>query len=578
MFRSLAVSLSICIALILGTQASGQQFADTIVYGDIITMEPGFPRVEAMAIKGDTIVALGTRDAVRKLAGDETQTVVVPAEQCVIPGLIEGHGHFLGLGASLMMLRLAEAATWDDIVNQVEEAAKVTPPGEWILGRGWHQSKWKDTPQPNVEGYPYGTELDRVAPNNPVLLTHASGHMSLANGYAMQLAGVDEQTQPPDGGEILHAPDGKPIGIFRETSQALISRALARDEAQKTSQQRLDSQLRAIQLAGAECLKNGITSFQDAGTSVQDIRLLRSLAEQGKLPVRLWIMVRDSNDVLQQALPKIKAIGAGDEYFSCRAIKHSIDGALGPHGAWLLAPYNDLASSSGLNTTPLEVIERSAELAIQNDFQLCVHAIGDRANRETLDIFETALGQVPNGNIRRWRVEHAQHLSVDDIPRFASLGVIASMQGVHCTSDAIFVLQRLGNLRAREGAYVWRSLIDSGAIVSNGTDAPVENVNPFPSLAASMFRTLSDGETFFPEQCMTREEALQSYTIHAAYAAFEESRKGSLVAGKLADFVVLDRDILTCEPAEVATTKVLKTFLGGKLVYEQTPEDAMSND
>ncbi len=542
--------------------------ADRIVQGGtILTMDPSRPEVEAVAMARGRIIATGSLREIASVVGPETEVLQLEPHQMALPGLIEGHGHFLGLGESLMMLRLSDAETWEEIVERVAQAAAITPPGQWIVGRGWHQSKWKEPPQPNVEGYPTAKRLDEVAPNHPVLLTHASGHMSMANGYAMRLAGVTEQTQPPEGGEILHDASGKPIGVFRETAQALIGQAQARDDQRLTPEQRVQRLRQAVELAGRECLQHGITSFQDAGTPVSQLRWLRRQALAGELPVRLWLMVRDDLDAVEKELPGLKSIGLGNDFFTVRAIKLSIDGALGPHGAWLLEPYQDLPTSMGLNTIPIEAVERAAGLALKYDYQLCVHAIGDRANRVTLDIFERALSSQPGPVSRRWRIEHAQHLSPSDIPRFGQLGVIAAMQGIHCTSDAVFVIQRLGNLRAKTGAYMWRSLLDGGAVVTNGTDAPVEEINPFLSLQATITRRLADGTQFFPEQAMTREEALRSYTIDCAYAAFEESSKGSLTPGKLADMIIIDRNLLNCPAETIGQTQVLKTILGGQVVY-----------
>lgn len=550
------------------------QLADVVIRGGkVLTMDLSQPEAEAIALKGERILAVGTSEAIDALVGTETKVIELKGDQTVIPGLIEGHGHFLGLGQSLMMLNLAQAKTWDEVVAQVEVAARVTPPGQWIIGRGWHQSKWEKAPEPSVEGYPTAEALSRVAPNHPVLLTHASGHMSIANDYAMRLGDVTPETAAPDGGEILKLPGGEPTGVLRERAQDLVSRALARDVAKQSVEQRDAEFARAIELAGAECLRYGITSFQDAGTPVDSIRILRRYAAAGKLPLRLWVMVRDDLERIRQQASSLKMVGYGNQFLSVSAVKLSIDGALGPHGAWLLAPYADLPTSVGLNTIPLETVQAAAEFCATRDFQLCVHAIGDRANRETLDVFEAALKKYPTGQPRRWRIEHAQHLHPDDIGRFGKLGVIAAMQAVHCTSDAIFVPQRLGQLRSEQGAYVWRSLIDSGAVVTNGTDAPVEEVNPFPSLYASITRKLPNGQTFFPEQSMTRLEALRSYTIDCAYAAFEENQKGSLVSGKLADLAILDRNLLTCEAEAILNTKVLFTVLGGKVVYSAEKTD-----
>lgn len=541
--------------------------ADVIITGGkVATMDAARPKAEAVAIRGQRILQVGSNESIRKLAGTNTQVIKVDGA-FVMPGFIEGHAHFYGIGQSKMMLDLSTAKTWDDIVQQVAEAAKTTPAGEWIEGRGWHQSKWQKKPEPNVGGYPTDKQLSEISKSHPVLLAHASGHMVFANAYAMREAGVNADTKAPEGGEILHDASGKPIGVFRETAASLFSPVMARAKAKRTEQEAYDYSLRAIRLAGEECLKNGITSFQDAGSSFATIDIIKQAADDDRLPVRLWVMVRDSNQRLQALLPRYKMVGYADDFLTVRAVKRSIDGALGPHGAWLLAPYSDLPSSIGLNTATIESVTKTAEIAIKNDFQVCVHAIGDRANREVLNIYEGLFKKSSSVVPRRWRIEHVQHLDPADIPRFSELGVIASMQGVHCTSDAVFVPKRLGMKRSKDGAYVWKSLIDSGAIVTNGSDAPVEKVDPIASFYASVTRKLADGVTFFPEQCMTREQALRSYTIDCAYAAFEETQKGSLVAGKLADITILSNDLLTCAEDDIKKTKVLYTIVGGKVKY-----------
>lgn len=548
------------------------QSADLVlVNGNFATMDLARPQAQAVAISGNSILAVGTNESIGRYQGDQTQVIDLGG-RFAMPGLIEGHGHFVGLGQSLMMLDLSEVESWEEVVEMVAEATQVTPPGQWILGRGWHQSKWKQPPADHVDGYPTHDAISQLTPNHPVLLTHSSGHMNFANEYAMRLAGVDQNTRAPRGGEILTNPQGQPIGVFRSMAQGLVTAALASDQRKKTRVERTAELQQAIQLASAKCLEYGITSFQDAGTTFEIVDLFRELAIAGKLPVRLYVMIREENDRLEARLKNYKIIGLGNEHLTVRALKRSIDGALGPHGAWLLAPYEDLPTTRGLNTAPVESVIRMAELAIEHDFQMCVHAIGDRANREVLDIYESMFEQHPSNVPRRWRIEHAQHLDQADIPRFGQLGVIASMQGIHCTSDAVYVLQRLGRRRSQLGAYVWRSLIDSGAIVTNGTDAPVERINPFESMYASVTRKINDEIDFFPEQSMTREEALRSYTIDCAYAAFEETRKGSLVPGKLADIVVLDTDLLKCTDQELRQTQVLMTIVGGKVVYRQADQ------
>ncbi len=567
--KTLAV-LFACIASALpSAPACGQQQSADLVLvgGNIYTVDQSRPHAEAIAVNAGRIVAVGSDKAISAYITPETQVIDLKGK-FAMPGFIEGHAHFMGLGESMMMLNLHKAKTWNEIVLQVENATRTTPPGEWIIGRGWHQSKWDHVPSPNVDGYPTNFEMNLATPDHPVLLTHASGHMSFANEYAMRLAGIDVDTVNPRGGEIVKDENGKPIGIFRETAQALIQKVKTRADSQRPQSEKQAYSQRAAELASMECLKKGITSFQDAGSTLATVRTLRQLADKGKLGVRLWVMIRDDNERLRGQLANFKMIGYADQFLTCRALKRSIDGALGAHGAWLLAPYQDLPTSSGLNTASIESVTETAKLGIKNDFQVCVHAIGDRANREVLDIYEKMFREFPSQFPRRWRIEHAQHLHPDDIPRFGKLGVIASMQGIHCTSDAIFVPQRLGMRRSEEGAYVWKSLIETGAIVTNGTDAPVEDVDPIASFYASVTRRLTDKFTFFPEQVLSREQAIRSYTIDNAYAAFEENIKGSLVPGKLADIVVLNNDLIQCDAEQIKNTRVEMTIIDGRIAFQ----------
>ena len=534
--------------------------------GKIVTMNPAAPTAQALAVRAGKITALGADSAAAQWTGPNTKVVDLHG-MLAIPGFIEGHGHFTGVGEFRMGLDLREARTWDDIVAQVARAVKQAKPGEWIVGRGWHQSKWTVPPNPNVEGFPLHVSLDKVSPNNPVILTHASGHAAFVNGKALDLAGVTPQTPNPSGGEILKDAKGAPTGLLRERAQGVVSRAHADYEAKRTPADRLAETNKAIRLAIDESLSKGITTFEDAGSSFATVDILKKMAGAGELRMRIWMMLRTSNEQLAANLDRYKIIGAGGDLFTVRAIKRAIDGALGPRGAWLLAPYTDKPDSSGLNTDDPADIRRTAELAIQHGFQLCVHAIGDRANRETLNIFEDAFKAHPDKKDLRWRIEHAQHLNAADIPRFGQLGVIAAMQGIHCTSDAPYVLLRLGPQRAEEGAYVWQKLMKTGAIVGNGTDAPVEDVSPLASFYATVSRKLKDGTVFYPDQRMSRAEALKSYTVNNAYAAFEEKLKGTLEPGKLADITVLSRDIMTIPEDEIPATDVVYTIVGGKIAF-----------
>lgn len=560
--------LLVSLALLSALAAPAADTADLILRnGKIVTLEKTAPVVQALAVKGGRILAVGSNAIIDRYRGPATRVIDLRG-RLAIPGFIEGHGHFAGMGEFRMSLDLREAQQWEEIVGIVARAAARAKPGEWIVGRGWHQSKWRQPPSPQVEGYPVHESLSRVSPHNPVLLAHASGHAAFMNEAAIKAAGIEE-AKDPAGGHIVRDKTGRATGALQETAQGLAYRALESWKSARPAEEQRAELRRQLELAASECLANGITSFQDAGSPFELIDELKQMADEGRLPLRLWVMLRASNEELARKLPQYRLIGAGKNTLTVRAIKRAIDGALGSHGAWLLEPYSDLPSDalhpSGLNTADPADIAQTADLARRYGFQLCVHAIGDRANRETLDIFERA-----GAKGLRWRVEHAQHLHRDDIPRFGQLSVIASMQAIHCTSDAPYVLSRLGSKRAAEGAYVWKKLLRTGAVVTNGTDAPVESVSPLASFHAAVSRRLKDGSVFYPEQRMSREEALRAYTISNAYAAFEEDVKGSLRPGKLADITVLSRDILTIPEDDIPLASVLYTIVGGEVRYENS--------
>jgi predicted amidohydrolase YtcJ len=523
------------------------------------------PEAIWIAVRGGRIAALGAGPKdYNRYVGDGT-AIIDLGGALAIPGLIESHGHFTGLGSSKMVLDLTKARSWDDIVALVAAAAATAKPGEWILGRGWHQDKWDRVPEPNINGLPIHSALSQATPNNPVLLTHASGHSSLANAKAMELSKITRTTTDPAGGEIIRDAKGNAIGAFLETAQSLVRYQAGHD----TPEEAQARERKEIELASQECLVHGVTTFHDAGNSFSTVDLYKKMAEEGALPVRLYVMLSAGSKALAARGLSYRMIGAVDNHLTVRTIKRLIDGALGAHGAWLLETYADLPTSTGLNTESIEEMKATAKYAIENGFQLATHAIGDRGNRETLDIYEEAFKAHPEKTDLRWRIEHAQHLSLDDIPRFGKLGVIPSMQAIHCTSDAPWVIKRLGEKRAEEGAYVWRKLMAAGAVIPNGTDVPVEPIDPMSCFYAAVTRKLKDGTTFFPGQRMTREEALRSYTINGAYAGFEEGIKGSLTVGKLADITVLDHDILTCPDDDIPAARVLYTIIGGKVLYRR---------
>jgi len=564
------------IALLIGCGAPPDPADLVLLNGKIVTLEDEQPEVHALAARDGRIVALGDDGRLRSWIGPETRVIDLEGKLAV-PGFIESHGHFPGIGRSLMNLDLTGTRSWEEIVDLVASASAGVAPGEWILGWGWHQEKWDSPPPGPVEGYPTHHRLSRAVPDHPVMLKHASGnHMGILNARGLELAGIDRATPDPAGGKILRDAGGQATGVLREKAWKLALDRYAEYEAGMAAEAVEARARREIELADRECLAHGITTFHDAGSSLATVDRMRSVAEAGELGVRLWVMLKDEPDRLEARAADYRIRGAADDHFTVGAIKCSLDGALGSHGAWLLEPYHDLPDSRGLNTLPLEDLERMAAVAVEHGFQLAVHAIGDRANRETLDLYERVYRAHPDGRDLRWRVEHAQHLNPAEIPRFAELGVIAAMQGVHCTSDGPWVPERLGAKRCEEGAYVWRKLLESGAVISNGTDAPIEDVDPIANFHASVTRLTADGTAFYPEQRMTRDEALRSYTIHGAFAGFEEEIKGSLREGKLADLTVLSRDILTVAEYRIPDTEVLYTIVGGRVLYERRPPGGSS--
>ena len=569
MHRFRACALLLAGSLVLCSHASAASApADLIVVdASIATMVPGAPRVSALAVRGDRIVAMGTDDEIRALAGPATRVLDVDG-RLVTPGFIEGHGHFMSLGETLGLLDLRAAGSWDDIVAKVRAASATAKPGEWIRGAGWHQEKWSSLPAGAVDGVPTHETLTAAAPRNPVMLEHASGHGVVVNAAALTAAGIDDRSPDPAGGRIVRDGQGHATGWLVDNAMSLAQAALARDRESMSPEARRTERVAQVQRAGAEAIAKGVTTFHDAGTPFADIDLYRELAGQGELPLRLYVMVGgESNARMASQLARYRTIGYAGNFLTVRAIKSMADGALGSRSALLLEPYSDDPGNTGLRVDTLETIAGTGELALAHGYQLNTHAIGDRANRDILDLYARLWRGVEQPQALRWRIEHAQHLHPADVPRFGRMGVIAAMQGVHATSDGPWVPKRLGEPRAGERTYVWRALWDAGAVIANGTDTPVEDVDPLASYRATVTRRLADGSTFHPEQRLTREEALATYTRNNAYAAFEEGEKGTLEPGKLADFVVLSHDILQVPEQELAATKVLYTVLGGRIVH-----------
>jgi len=558
--RRLAAALGVAF---LATLGCGGPDADLVVLGGrIVTVDDGAPEAEALAARDGRLVAVGAEADVRRMIGPDTVVVELEEGMLAVPGLVDAHAHFLGVGHARMQLDLTVPETWGEGVAAVASEASRRSPGEWIRGRGWHQEKWREAPADAVGGMPVHDALSAAAPDNPVLLVHASGHAAIVNAAALELAGIDDDTPDPPGGEIVRDGRGRATGVLRETAEGLVAAVMDVDATP-------GSVRRAAALAGQACVEHGLTAMHDAGTTLAELEVLEAMAAAGELPVRLWVMLSEDDGTLARALPGAIVHRAGGGFLTVGGIKRYLDGALGAHGAWLLEPYEDMPRSTGLAVTSPEALAASGRLARAHGLQLCTHAIGDRANRVALDVYREVLAEAPAAADHRWRVEHAQHLRPDDVPRFAELGVVASMQPVHCTSDGPWVPSRLGGRRAAEGAYMWRSLLDSGAVIAAGTDAPVEPVDPLATFAAAVTRRMASGELFHPGQAMTRQEALRAMTLDAAWAAFEDDVAGSLEVGKYADLTVLSRDILQVPEEVLRDTAVVATIVAGRVAYRR---------
>ena len=542
------------------------QKADMIIHnGMIYTMNDLNPTAEAVAVSSGKIIALGKYTDLDPLITPRTKIINLRGAT-MTPGIIEGHGHFYGLGLAKMQLDLSKTESYQDLVDMVSNAVENSKPGEWILGRGWHQSKWSDDNSDFVKGFQTHERLSEISPNNPVWLKHASGHAGFANQKAMDIAGVNKETEFGFGGEIIKDLSRRPTGVFNERAQGLISEKVENNLSE-------DSDLRAIELAVRASLENGVTSFHDAGIGRRTIEVLREAINKDILKVRIYAMLtsRDTT-LLNEWYKKGPEIGTGGDLLTIRSIKINADGALGSRGAWLIDEYSDRPGHYGMPTQSMDYVYSVAKQGIKTGFQVNSHAIGDKANREILNEYEKVFNEHPELAIdHRWRIEHAQHVAPDDIPRFGRLKVIPSIQGIHMSSDRPWAINRLGQKRIEESAYVWRDLINHGAVLINGSDVPVEPIDPIASFYASTTRKTLKGLPDFgyePKQKMTRIEALKSYTINAAYGAFEDQIKGSIEIGKYADFTVFSQNLITIPEEKILETKVLYTIVNGVVEYQ----------
>ncbi len=546
--------------------------ADVVMQNaQVYRVNEGQPNAEAVAIKDGKIIFVGNNNDVKKFIGNKTELIDCKGK-FVMPGFIEGHGHIHGLGSSLINFNLMNVKNWDEIVALVADAVSKAKLGDWIIGRGWHQEKWNPIPTKNYLGYPYHETLDAISPNNPVMLSHASGHSVYVNAKALELANVTNSTKNPTGGEIVKDRNEVIVGVLSETAQGLIYDAYGDWVNKQTLAEQKNKWEESIKLAEEECLKKGVTSFQDAGSSFQQVAWMKELAQAKKLNIRHWLMVKEGNSSLRENATAFTNTNERNDFLTVQAVKVSLDGALGSYGAWLLDSYSDRQGWVGENTFNLDSLKAVADFCWENNLQLCVHAIGDKANREVINIYSEKIAKNKNKD-HRWRVEHAQHVNPTDIPRFKEWNVIAAMQGIHCTSDAPFVPKRLGDKRSEEGAYVWQSFIKAGVLVANGTDVPVEDVDPIANYYSTVTRKMKDGIAFYPEQKMTREQAIYSYTMANAIAAKEEKQKGSIEVGKYADLIMLSNNLITCTDEEIKNTKVLLTIVGGRTKYKNQSDE-----
>ncbi len=554
MIRALLVIFATaCIATTTAAQTPAP--AELIVTADrIYTVEPG-PHVHAVAISGGRFVYAGTREGAERFRGPNTRSMDFPGA-FIYPGLADAHAHLSGLGTALERVRLEDTRTYEEIVARVAERAAALPRGEWLLGRGWDQTRWP------VKDFPTADALSRAVPNHPVAITRVDGHALLANARAMELAGITAATSDPAGGRIVRDASGRPTGVFIDNAENLISRVVPRATPEQTR--------RRLLAAAAEVHRWGLTSVHDAGASRGTIDMIEAMAAQGDFDLRTYVMISADTADERHHFRRGPVNGAHGNRVWIRSVKVYSDGALGSRGAALLAPYSDDPGNVGLLVTPPERIQSLVHSALGAGFQVATHAIGDRGNRIALDAYEAGLRRAPVRD-HRLRIEHAQVVALADIPRFTRLGVIPSMQASHQRSDMRWAEERVGPQRIR-GAYAWRSLLRSGGIIPNGSDAPVESVNPLISFYAAVTRQDESGYPpggWYPAQRMTRTEALKAMTIWPAFAGFQESLIGSIKAGKLADFTVLDRDIMTVPTNAILSANVVGTFVGGRQVYSR---------
>lgn len=574
--RYVLISLAaLAIIAIIMVERSPEAADMVFVNGIVHTMDAKNTVVEAFAVRGDRIVGTGTSSYIESKF--KSEKIVDLNQRTVFPGFIDSHGHFFSLGLARMTVDLLGSNSEKEAAERVRVRVERSRSGQWIRGRGWDQNEWQN------RQFPTHASLDKVAPSNPVYLIRVDGHAIWVNRTALQDAGIDRSTRDPDGGRIVRDTHGDPTGVFMDNAVQLVQSHLPSMSDSES--------VEAMHLAAEECIKDGLTTIHDMGIDTVELALYKKLVESGELPVRIYAAVGGVGELWNQFLKDGPLIGLGENHLTVRALKMYMDGALGSRGAALVEPYSDDPGNRGLTVSTEETIRTATVQALKHGFQVCTHAIGDRANDIVLRMYASALNEVPVKD-SRLRIEHAQVLEPADIPKFKEYGIIPSMQPTHATSDMYWAQARLGPIRIRF-AYAWRSLLETGVIIPGGSDFPVENPNPiwgiyaavtrkdkegrprnaedgrkyFQFSSAGMTDTLAFDNGWYPAQKMTREEALRSFTTWGAWAGFEENLKGSIQKGLLADFVILSSDIATVPDEEILKVKVLQTFVGGKRVF-----------
>jgi hypothetical protein len=543
----------------------------------IYTMDSDSTIAEAMAITGDKIVGIGTREYIERKF--RAKTVIDLGGKTVLPGLIDAHCHLFGLGLARMTVDVSGTHSEDEALEKIARQVAVTRPEQWIRGRGWDQNEWQ------TKLFPTKKSLDRIASQNPVYLVRVDGHACWVNSRTLAIAGVNKFTPDPPGGKILRDASEEPTGVFIDAAMELIYKFVPQPNEQEMRD--------AIRLATQECISVGLTSVQEMGVDAHQVELYREMIDENKFPLRVYAAIDGPGELWNKMKREGKLVGYGNNKLTIGAFKVYVDGALGSRGAALIEPYTDDPNNRGLTILSEEQLQKLVSESLDHGFQVCTHAIGDRANHIILDVYESALKKHHLLDARL-RVEHAQVLSPEDIPRFKQLNVLPSMPPTHCTSDMYWAESRLGAKRIHD-AYAWRSLLNTGVIIPSGSDFPVESPNPFFGIYAACtrqdkigvpknmddirkyFQPSAEEETdttvfvngWYASEKMTRQEAVRGFTSWAAYAAFEENLKGSLERGKLADFIVISKDIFCCPVIEIPTIQVESTVLGGKIVFAQ---------